>query len=89
MCKRIKDKIRNGSIILMHNDTKYTASGLQKIIDTIHECGYEIVPLKELVYEDNYETNHESRQIRCNNFKYNRQHIYLGTELLDIDIAEI
>lgn len=26
MCERIKDKIKNGSIILMHNDTKYTAS---------------------------------------------------------------
>lgn len=25
MCERIKSKIRNGSIILMHNDTKYTA----------------------------------------------------------------
>ena len=64
MCKRIKDKIRNGSIILMHNDTKYTPSGLQKIIDTIHECGYEIVPLNELVYEDDYEINHEGRQIK-------------------------
>ena len=64
MCKRIKDKIRNGSIILMHNDTKYTASGLQKIIDTIHGCGYEIVTLNELVYEDDYEINHEGRQIK-------------------------
>ena len=64
MCKRIKDKIRNGSIILMHNDTKYTASGLQKIIDTIHESDYEIVPLNELVYEDDYEINHEGRQIK-------------------------
>ena len=64
MCKRIKDKIRNGSIILMHNDTKYTASGLQKIIDTIHGCGCEIVPLNELVYEDDYEINHEGRQIK-------------------------
>lgn len=63
MCKRIKDKIRNGSIILMHNDTKYTATGLQKIIDTIHSAGYEIVPLSELVYEDNYEINHEGRQV--------------------------
>lgn len=26
MCERIKSKIKNGSIILMHNDTKYTAS---------------------------------------------------------------
>ncbi len=28
MCERIKSKIKNGSIILMHNDTKYTASRL-------------------------------------------------------------
>lgn len=26
MCERIKSKIENGSIILMHNDTKYTSS---------------------------------------------------------------
>lgn len=25
MCERIKNKIQNGSIILMHNDTKYTS----------------------------------------------------------------
>lgn len=48
----------------MHNDTKYTANGLQKIIDTIHAEGYEIVPLADLMYEDNYEINHEGRQIK-------------------------
>lgn len=63
MCERIKKKIRNGSIILMHNDTKYTAVGLQQIIDTIKEEGYEIVPLDDLIYKDNYEINHEGRQI--------------------------
>ena len=62
MCKRIKSKIRNGSIILMHNDTDYTAKGLQKILDTIREEGYEVVPLSELIYEDNYTINHEGRQ---------------------------
>ncbi len=62
MCTRIREKIRNGSIILMHNDTKYTAKGLQMIIDTIEELGYEIVPLSELVYQQNYEINHEGRQ---------------------------
>ena len=62
MCKRIKSKIRNGSIILMHNDTKYTASGLQQIIDLIQEEGYEIVSLEDLVYTNNYEINHEGRQ---------------------------
>lgn len=64
MCKRIKSKIRNGSIILMHNDTDYTAKGLQKILDTIREEGYEVVPLSELIYEDNYTINHEGRQAK-------------------------
>lgn len=64
MCKRIKSKIRNGSIILMHNDTDYTAKGLQKILDTIREEGYEVVPLSELIYEDNYTLNHEGRQVK-------------------------
>lgn len=48
----------------MHNDTDYTAKGLQEIIDTIRGEGYEIVPLSELIYDDNYTINHEGRQIR-------------------------
>lgn len=64
MCERIKKKIRNGSIILMHNDTKHTAQGLQQIIDTIHNEGYNIVSLDELLYAENYQINHEGRQIK-------------------------
>lgn len=66
MCERIQKKIRNGSIILMHNDTEHTAEGLQQIIDTIEMEGYEIVPLAELVYTEDYEINYEGRQIRRN-----------------------
>lgn len=64
MCERIKKKISNGSIILMHNDTKYTATGLQQIIDTIQAEGFEIISLEKLVYAENYQINHEGRQIR-------------------------
>lgn len=67
MCKRIKNKIRNGSIILMHNDTKHTAKGLNQIIKTIKELGYEIVPVSEMIYNQNYEMNHEGRQIPLEN----------------------
>lgn len=63
ICERIKNKIRNGSIILMHNDTKYTASGLQQIVDTIKNEGFQIVELKNLVHEENYKINHEGRQV--------------------------
>ena len=47
----------------MHNDTKHTAEGLQQIIDTIKNEGYEIVPLDELIFHENYKINHEGRQI--------------------------
>lgn len=63
MCERIKKKIRNGSIILMHNDTKYTSKGLQQIIDTIYNEGYEIAPLSGFIYTENYKINHEGRQV--------------------------
>jgi polysaccharide deacetylase family sporulation protein PdaB len=64
MCERIKKKLRSGSIILMHNDTKYTASGLEQIINCIKEEGYEIIPLSELIYFEDYTINHEGRQIK-------------------------
>ena len=64
MCSRIKDKIRSGSIILMHNDTENTSKGLQKIIDTIEELGYEIVPVSELIYKDSYTIDNIGRQIK-------------------------
>lgn len=63
ICARIKSKLKSGSIILMHNDTKYTASSLQQIIDTINGEGFEIVPLSELVYDENYTIDHTGRQV--------------------------
>ncbi|MBQ2152669.1 MAG: hypothetical protein II440_04400, partial [Clostridia bacterium] len=54
---RIRSRIRNGSIILMHNAGGNTASSLPMIIDTIHELGYEIVPISELIPEGGYTTD--------------------------------
>jgi len=52
----------NGSIILFHNDAKYTPEVLDTIIKGIKAKGYEIVPLSELIIEDNYYMDHEGRQ---------------------------
>lgn len=54
MWDRLKDKLKSGDIILMHNGTKHTADALDKIIYNIKEKGYEIVPVSELIYSDNY-----------------------------------
>lgn len=53
----------NGSIILCHNGSKYTAEALDNMITTLEDAGYEFVPISELIIRDNYHMNHEGRQI--------------------------
>ncbi len=53
----------NGSIILCHNGAKYTADALDTLITTLEEKGYQIIPISELIYRDNYHLDHEGRQI--------------------------
>ena len=54
MWGRIEPKLTNGSIILMHNGTENTALSLDSIIKNIKDKGYDIVPVSELIYKDNY-----------------------------------
>ena len=56
--------LRNGSIILMHNGAKYTAEALPKVIEGLKEKGYEIVPISELIYKENYHMDVTGRQIK-------------------------
>ena len=62
--KRVCDNkhLGNGSIILCHNGAKYTADALEDLIVGLQDKGYEIVPISELIYTDNYEMDHEGRQ---------------------------
>lgn len=55
--------LSNGSIILFHNDAKYTPDALGTIIKGLKDKGYEIVPISELIIKDNYTINAEGRQI--------------------------
>ena len=58
----------NGSIILFHNDAKYTPQALEAIIKGLREKGYEIVPISSLIHRENFYMDHEGRQ-RLNNEK--------------------
>jgi peptidoglycan/xylan/chitin deacetylase (PgdA/CDA1 family) len=53
----------NGSIILCHNGAKYTAQALDTLITTLQDQGYELVPISQLIYRDNYHLDVEGRQI--------------------------
>lgn len=55
-----------GSIILCHNGAKYTAQALDSLITILQEKGYELVPVSQLIYKENYHMDHEGRQVSEN-----------------------
>jgi polysaccharide deacetylase family sporulation protein PdaB len=54
MVERIKENLHPGAIILFHNNGTYTAEALPEIIEFIKGEGYEILPISELLYKENY-----------------------------------
>lgn len=62
MVKRIKTKLKPGSIILMHNGAKNTPEALPKIIDMIKSEGYQIIPISEIIFKENYSINSQGKQ---------------------------
>ncbi|MCD8096513.1 MAG: polysaccharide deacetylase family protein, partial [Lachnospiraceae bacterium] len=56
------EHLGNGSIILMHNGATYTKDALPRVIEGLKEKGYELMPISELIYTENYEMDHEGRQ---------------------------
>lgn len=61
------ENLCNGSIILMHNGAKYTKDALDAVITGLQEKGYEIVPISQLIYTQNYTTDHTGKQILSGN----------------------
>lgn len=56
-------KLGNGTIILMHNGTKYTKDALEDVVDGVIAKGYKFIPVSEIIHSEEYELNHEGRQI--------------------------
>ena len=57
-------ELKNGAIILMHNGAKYTHEALPTVIEKLQTAGYELVPISELIYKDNYHLDVTGRQIQ-------------------------
>ena len=53
----------NGSIILLHNGSTYTAQALEAVIQGLQARGYTLVPVSELIYTEDYHMDAEGRQI--------------------------
>ncbi|MEG1254765.1 polysaccharide deacetylase family sporulation protein PdaB [Clostridium sp.] len=65
--ERVASKAKEGSILLFHNDGKYTPENLPKIIERYQNMGYEFVKVSDLIYHDDYYLDHEGRQIHNKN----------------------
>jgi peptidoglycan/xylan/chitin deacetylase (PgdA/CDA1 family) len=59
---RIINGVKEGSIILCHNNGLHTAEALPMIFSTLQNRGYTFVPIGELIYKDSYTIDHTGRQ---------------------------
>lgn len=62
--KRVTSKVKNGSIVLFHNDAEHTPEALPNILKTLKEEGYEFVFIEDLIYKENYEIKHDGTQCK-------------------------
>lgn len=51
---RVKSSVKNGSIILCHNNSDHIVEALPLIIEYLKSEGYKMVKISELVYSSNY-----------------------------------
>ena len=59
---RIKQGVKNGSIILFHNNSDHILEALPLIINYLKNSGYKMVKISELVYEENYHIDNNGLQ---------------------------
>lgn len=60
---RVTRNVRNGSIVLFHNNAKYILEFLPIVVERLKEEGYEFVTVSELIYKDNFYIDNTGRQI--------------------------
>lgn len=61
---RVTRNVKNGSIVLFHNNAKYVSQFLPPILERLTKEGYEIVPISELIYKDNFYMDNTGKQIK-------------------------
>ena len=61
--QRVLKGVKDGSIVLFHNAGEHTAEALPGILKELQARGYEIVPVSQLIYYENYTIDHTGKQI--------------------------
>ena len=59
---RVMKKVKPGSIMLFHNNAKYTPENLEKIINELQKQGYVFKPVGEMIYKNDYTIDEQGIQ---------------------------
>lgn len=51
---RVMSRVKNGSIILMHNNSDHVLDALRLLLNRLKVQGYKITAISDLIYQDNY-----------------------------------
>ncbi len=51
---RVMSRVKNGSIILMHNNSDYVLDALRLVLNRLKVQGYKVTGISELIYQENY-----------------------------------
>ncbi len=54
LINRVLKKVNCGDIILFHNNAKYTPEALPEILEKLHEKGFSVCSVGEIIYQDEY-----------------------------------
>ncbi|MGN0960709.1 MAG: polysaccharide deacetylase family protein [Christensenellales bacterium] len=54
ICERVMSKVKNGSIILCHNNSDHILDALPLMLERLINAGFKVVSVGELIMQDNY-----------------------------------
>lgn len=63
ICERVMSRVKNGSIILCHNNSDHILDALPLMLERLIQEKYELVHVSDLIYADNYTIDHTGKQI--------------------------
>lgn len=64
--QRIVGNVKNGSIILCHNNSDHITTALPMILTRLKQMGYEVTNVGNLIYKSNYTIDRNGTQIKSN-----------------------
>ena len=62
ICKRVIANVKDGSIILCHNNSDHIVEALPLLLDRLQKAGYTVTSVGNLIYKSDYEIKRDGTQ---------------------------